>query len=345
MPDLILSRRAILRGLAVAAGSPLLGGCISSVTGAIVGDGDAALPPRRPSSLRGDPVVYAVTNRKPAPGGGAPYYSGERGEDLVVAQARFKRGRASLVERAVNADAEDWTLTSVKPFETPEPLRMLADRASGRDVFIYIHGYNVSFTSSLSHAAELSDGIGFQGVTVAFTWPSKAGLLDYGYDRESALYSRDDLQRLLRALIAHPTIGHVHLVAHSMGGLLTLETLREMANEGDRQALAARFGAIVFAAPDVDADVFTAGVRRLGPLAPKLTLITNAGDRALAVSRRLAGGVARAGAADRETLEQLGVRVADASDYGWGVLRHDLFLSNAEVREVVRRAVERGRSI
>lgn len=345
MPDLSLSRRTLLRGLAVGAGSPLLGGCISTVAGAIAGDGDDAARPRRPSSLRGDPVAYAVTNRKPAPGGGAPYFSGERGDDLVVARARFSHERAGLVERAVSAETESWTLAGVKPLEGPEPLQKLADAASGRDVFVYIHGYNISFVSSLSHAAELSDGIGFQGVTIAFTWPSKAGLLDYGYDRESALYSRDDLQRLLRALIGHPTIGHVHVVAHSMGGLLTLETLREMANEGNRQALAARFGALVFAAPDVDADVFTAGVRRLGALAPKLTLITNASDRALAVSRRLAGGVARAGAADRETLEQLGVRVADASDYGWGVLRHDLFLSNAEVREVVRRAVDRGRNI
>ena len=37
-------------------------------------------------------------------------------------------------------------------------------------------------------AARLSDGIGFHGDTLAFSWPSKAKLLDYGYDRDSARY-------------------------------------------------------------------------------------------------------------------------------------------------------------
>ena len=52
----------------------------------------------------------------------------------------------------------------------------------------------------------------------------------------------------------------------------------------------------------------------------------------------------RAGAAERtklEKLEALGVRIADASEYGGGLVNHDLFLSNADVRAVVRRAVER----
>ena len=49
----------------------------------------------------------------------------------------------------------------------------------------------------------------------------------------------------------------------------------------------------------------------------------------------------RAGAADRERLEALGVRVADASEFGGGIINHDLFLSNKEVQQVVKRAIER----
>jgi hypothetical protein len=56
----------------------------------------------------------------------------------------------------------------------------------------------------------------------------------------------------------------------------------------------------------------------------------------------------RAGGAEREKLERLeslGVRIADASEYGGGlgIINHDLFLSNAEVQQVVKRAVERER--
>ena len=35
------------------------------------------------------------------------------------------------------------------------------------------------------------------------------------------------------------------------------------------------------------------------------------------------------------------MRIADASDYGGGLVNQELFLSNADVRAVVRRAVER----
>jgi hypothetical protein len=37
----------------------------------------------------------------------------------------------------------------------------------------------------------------------------------------------------------------------------------------------------------------------------------------------------------------LGVRVADASEFAGGFINHDLFLSNADVQQVVRRAIER----
>jgi len=50
--------------------------------------------------------------------------------------------------------------------------------------------------------------------------------------------------------------------------------------------------------------------------------LTAANDRALALSRRLAGGVARVGAAEKARLEKLGLRVIDASEKGWGLINH-----------------------
>ena len=34
------------------------------------------------------------------------------------------------------------------------------------------------------------------------------------------------------------------------------------------------------------------------------------------------------------------MRVADASEFAGGLINHDLFLSNAEVQQVVKRAIE-----
>jgi esterase/lipase superfamily enzyme len=100
---------------------------------------------------------------------------------------------------------------------------------------------------------------------------------------------------------------------------------------------------VVVASPDIDMDVFSTSINRIGPLAGKITVITvitATNDRALALSGRIAGGMARVGAAEKATIEQLGVRVIDASEAGWGIINHDLFLSNADVRRVIRRTID-----
>ena len=87
-------------------------------------------------------------------------------------------------------------------------------------------------------------------------------------------------------------------------------------------------------------DVFSSAIDHIGPLARKITVITATNDRALALSGRIAGGMTQVGAAEKAAIEQLGVRVIDASQAGWGIINHDLFLSNAEVLKVIRRAID-----
>jgi esterase/lipase superfamily enzyme len=69
-------------------------------------------------------------------------------------------------------------------------------------------------------------------------------------------------------------------------------------------------------------------------------VITATNDRALAVAGWLAGGMTRVGAAEKAQLENLGLRVIDASALGWGIINHDLFLSNDQVTLVIRRAID-----
>ena len=54
----------------------------------------------------------------------------------------------------------------------------------------------------------------------------------------------------------------------------------------------------------------------------------------------VAGGTTRVGTAEQAQLEKLGVRVIDASAQGWGIINHDLFLSNDQITGVIRRAIE-----
>jgi esterase/lipase superfamily enzyme len=322
-----VSRRALLAGLSCFASVLGLGGCAGM--GATGTRFDA-------SSLSVDPTLLVTTTRKPVNGGRAkPWFGPERASTMTVARAKLvppEEGRLSLA----SVGLADWRLEAIEPVSEEA---LLAQAGGGSDVLIYVHGFKQTFETAALDAAHLSDGIKFQGRTMVFSWPSKAGFFDYAYDRESAMWSRDEFERVLHSIVTTPSAGRIHIVAHSMGTMLTLESLRQLyAQYGD--TVVGRIGAVVFAAPDIDMDVFSSAINRIGPLAGKVTVITATNDRALALSGRIAGGMTRVGAGEKAAIERLGVRVIDASDSGWGIINHDLFLSNAEVQRVIRRLID-----
>jgi esterase/lipase superfamily enzyme len=286
-------------------------------------------------------AILVATTRAPAENGARPWFGTKRGRGVTFAEARLEGPDGSFTGRMASVVMSDWSVARVEKVQRENATGAFASAALGRDVLLYVHGYRESFETAAASAAQLATGVGFRGAAGLFSWPSGGGTLDYGYDRESALWSRDGLEDLLTALTHSPSGGRIHIVAHSMGSLLTLEALRMLRASGGEAAMA-RIGAVVLASPDVDIDFFTRSVERLGPDARKITVISSTNDRALELSRRMAGGVVRAGAADRDKLEALGVRVADASDYGGGLhVNHDLFLTNPDVQQVVKRAMER----
>ncbi len=324
----VASRRALLRGLASAASTLALAGCAGLA---------ATAPSFDPSGLSGDPVLLVATTRKPVKGArAAPWYGTERAPALNIARAKLAPPAASRFSLAA-VGLDDWHIETIEP--AAQVADLIAPAAGARDVLIYVHGFNQTFETAALDAVRLSDGIKFRGETMVFSWPSRAKLFDYGYDRESAMWSRDALQQVLDGLIASPNVDRVHIVAHSIGTMVAMEALRQLyAARGD--AITGRIGAVVCASPDIDLDVFTSSVDRIGPLARKITLITAANDRALALSGWIAGGITRVGAAHKAQLAKLGLRVIDVSDQGWGIINHDLFLSDGRIRRVIRAAID-----
>ncbi|MBF9195296.1 alpha/beta hydrolase [Microvirga sp. BT290] len=301
-----------------------------------VGEDSALISPASfKIGLEKDPKLLVATTRLPVGDPPKkPWFSSERSADMIFAEARLTPPSGSLLSSG------SWNIAKVENVDHSNAAQAFAQAAFGRDLLLYIHGYKESFETAATSTVDLSEGIKFAGVTGLFTWPSAASTFSYVADRESAMWSRDSLEDLLAAIAKTPSGGRIHIVAHSMGTLLTLETLRMLRASGGESAME-RIGAVVMAAPDIDIDLFARGLEKLGSDAKKITVISSTNDRALAVSSRLAGGIVRAGAADRERLEALGVRVADASEFGGGIINHDLFLSNKEVQQVVKRAIER----
>ena len=328
-PEAIGSRRALLGGLACFGSVLALGGCA---------DLGATAPRFDASSLSVDPTLLVATTRKPVNGGRAkPWFGPERASTMIVARAKLVPPGDSRLSLAAVGLA-DWRIDRVEQV-SGEVSDLLAQAGGGGDVLIYVHGFKQTFETAVLDAAHLSDAIKFRGRTMAFSWPSKAGLFDYAYDRDSAVFSRDDFEHLLSSIVSAPGASRVHIIAHSMGTMLALESLRQLyARYGD--TVTGRIGAVVFAAPDIDMDVFSSAIGRIVPLAGKITVVTSTNDRALALSGGIAGGMTRVGAAEKAAIERLGVRVIDASDAGWGIINHDLFLWNAEVLKVIRRSID-----
>ena len=215
------------------------------------------------------------------------------------------------------------------------------DRSPGRKVLVFVHGYNTRFEEAVFRFAQIAHDSRADVTPVLFTWPSRGQALSYLYDRESASFSRDALESVLQAIVDDKHVGSVSVLAHSLGNWVAVEALRQMAIR-DR-GLSPKIRDIMLASPDIDLDVFRRQIAEIerDSKAPPVTLFTSQDDRALGLSRLIAGDEPRLGAVDptvdpaRSILEQAGVHVVDlthiASD---DPARHDKFASSDVVRAI-----------
>ena len=132
----------------------------------------------------------------------------------------------------------------------------------GQEAVVFVHGYNNGFAKAAYRHAQVAWDYELKGPQIHFSWSSAANPFEYTYDRDSVLIARDALATLLRRLLREDGL-RVSLVGHSMGGLLIMETLRQIALSGDR-ALLDRLSATTLISPDIDMDLFRAQAHALG---------------------------------------------------------------------------------
>ena len=162
-----------------------------------------------------------------------------------------------------------------------------------RDVVIYVHGFNNTLAESVYRVAQMHYDLKVEGVAVHYAWPSRGSALGYVYDRESALFGRDGLEELLQE-VTKAGAKRVVIVAHSMGGALTMETLRQASIRGDKKVLGA-LGGVILISPDLDVDLFRAQANSMGGLPQPFLIFGNRKDSVLGISSRIAGNPERLG--------------------------------------------------
>jgi esterase/lipase superfamily enzyme len=227
-------------------------------------------------------------------------------------------------------------------------LRESVAKSGKHHVLVFVHGYNTRFDEAAFRLAQIVQDSGAPVTPVLFSWPSWGTLAAYPYDRESAAISRDGLETILRELAKEPSVTQVSILAHSMGGWLTLESLRQMAIR-ERQIFP-KITDLMLAAPDVDVDVAAAQGRALQGVKPrpKITLFVSADDKALRASNMLWGSRARLGSLDpneepfRTNLAKNGVEVIDLTGLkSSDSLNHGKFASSPlVVRQIGQRLAD-----
>lgn len=244
----------------------------------------------------------------------------ERPEDRVASKwivsipPNHEKGQIEWRPTAQANPARSFTVNRVTPYDNHVQLyRDVAEQAAGRDVFVYVHGFNTTVSEAGFRMAQMGHDFEQSQPSVVFGWPSAAQPAGYVFDRDGVLFARDDLRELVEGLNREPHIDRVVLVAHSLGAGLVMEVMRELRVLHGR-SVSDWVSGVIFIAPDIDPQVFRKQAKRIGPLPKPFVVFGSQQDRALRLSSLIGGGRPRLGTLNSlDQLEGLDVTLVDMS--------------------------------
>jgi len=270
-------------------------------------------------------MLYA-TDRKPTGQPGPPFYLNARGFELRLGVAEVELGdgrytweearRLSLLKN--RAERYPLKVTAVEEagildrsfsiFTDPEtipedpkaPGRRFAawidaklDVSKKKDITIYVHGYKVVFTNPVLVATELWHYLAYDGVFIAYAWPSTPKTLAYAADLETTVLSASNLRNLLEFLAEETDAERIHLLGYSAGTRVVLNTLFQLAlihqdDDPEEVRRKRKLGRVILVGSDYDRQLFGALVADgLLEVPESVTIYVSRQDKALNASRRL----------------------------------------------------------
>jgi esterase/lipase superfamily enzyme len=245
----------------------------------------------------------------------------------------------------------DFAVTSIKQMTTVQQgLFWFKQQRNGAHALVFVHGFNNTYEDAVFRFAQIVHDSGAQVAPIMFTWPSRARLRDYVYDKESTNYSRTALENTLRYLAKDPDVKDITVLAHSMGTWLAMESLRQMAIRDGR--IDPKIDNVILASPDIDVDVFARQFVELGDHRPKFTIFVSQDDRALAASRFISGDIDRVGSIDptkepyKTKLERAGINVIDLTKVKTvDSLNHGKFAESPQIVQLIGQRLAKGQTL
>jgi esterase/lipase superfamily enzyme len=329
-----------------------LAGCANNIKGFLLPVAATA-----PGASQVEMIVATTRTRAATPD---ELFAGGRSDkpqfaDIVVSippDITRRSGEVEWPKQLPGNPATDFVTLKADVIDKPQAIASFSrilKKTPGRQVLVFVHGFNNRFEDAVYRFAQIVHDSRAVAAPVLFTWPSRGSLFAYGYDRESANFSRDALENLLRWLSDNPQVSEVSVLAHSMGNWVTLEALRQMAIRDGR--VAPKIKTVLLAAPDVDVDLAREQIATMGAQRPKFTLFLSEDDKALAASREV-WGAPRLGAVNPEVepyktiLANENINVINLTSYkGADGLDHGKFADNARAIELVGSSLANGQTL
>lgn len=269
-------------------------------------------------------ILYA-TDRQPAEGSDE-FYANERGGLLRVGIGSFVIGgeeitweEARQISLLKNRTANyPIKLTAVEelgildrsihmfthPDLVPEDIHGPAEQFSRhineklevsevKDIYIYVHGFKVVFNNPLLVASELWHYLGYQGVFIAYAWPSTPSNRAYVADIETAGLSSQNFRKFLQYLAEETHARRIHIIGYSAGTRVVINALQQLAllHHGDTRRTIQeklKIGNVILVGSDYGAQQFGSGIVDGMLNVPKTMYVYVSGtDKALGLSRWL----------------------------------------------------------
>ena len=194
---------------------------------------------------------------------------------------------------------------------------------------VFVHGFNTSFDDAMKRATQLSFDLQFDGILIAFAWPSQGLARSYLVDQSMATKSVKPLISFLDQIRDTLPNFRIHLLAHSLGNRVMLNALCSIAKRGNDKRH--NFGQVIAAHADVSTDDFEKLTSCFKSHVAGISLYVNENDTALRV-RCAAVFHCRAGNNSRG---YKAVDVIDTAQMSKGLFRslaagldHDVFVRN-----------------
>jgi esterase/lipase superfamily enzyme len=273
-------------------------------------------------------LLYA-TDRAPADADDPEsYYQNDRGQILRLGVARVDVGAGNInweVARNVSmvknrseevpvkiSSVEEWgILGSTKPYwadfnlmypdnPPPDATERFAEAIDAqlalskkKHVYIFVHGYKVVYENPVLVASELWHFLGYNGVFIAYAWPSTPSAFAYIKDSDTSAGFARNFRLLLESIAENTDVEQIHVIGYSNGTRLVTRALEQLAliNQGksaEEIYAKLRIHNVILVGSDLDRGVFRSYMSDgLLNVQKHMTIYMSQNDKALGMSQFL----------------------------------------------------------